>query len=91
MIANADSVMPSIPKLANHTRVRLGKILGVLPQALAAGALKNQPEVEKFTRVSKTRRLDDLTPDEVRDIEEFRSTNDGERRTIRELLGELNK
>lgn len=48
-------------------------------------------EVEKHTHVSNTRHLDDLTADEIKDIEEFRNTSDGERRTIRELLEELNK
>ena len=48
-------------------------------------------EVEKHTHVSKTRQLDDLTADEIKDIEEFRNTSDGERRTIGELLEELNK
>ena len=39
----------------------------------------------------KVRQVDDLTPEELRDIEEFRGADDGERRTLQELLDELNE
>ena len=41
--------------------------------------------------MSKTRQLDDLTAEEIKDIEEFRNADDGKRRTLQELLEELNK
>ena len=41
--------------------------------------------------MSKTRQLDDLTTDEIKEIEEFRNADDGEKRTLQELLEELNR
>lgn len=41
--------------------------------------------------MSETKQSDDLTPEEIRDIEEFRNNSDnGEIRTLKELLQELN-
>ncbi len=41
--------------------------------------------------MSDTRQVDDLTPEEIKDIEEFRSDDDGQTRTLKELLKELNE
>ena len=41
--------------------------------------------------MSETKQSDDLTPEEIRDIEEFRNNSDNEEiRTLKELLQELN-
>ena len=41
--------------------------------------------------MSKTRQLDDLTVEEIKDIKEFRNADDGKRQTLSELLEDLNK
>ena len=41
--------------------------------------------------MSKTRQLDDLTTEEIEDIKEFRNASDGKKKTLQELLEELNK
>ncbi len=41
--------------------------------------------------MSKARQTDDLSPEEIRDIEEFRESDDGKTRTLEELLEELNE
>lgn len=41
--------------------------------------------------MSKMRQVDDLTTEEIKDIEEFRNANNGKRVTLQELLEELNK
>ena len=41
--------------------------------------------------MSETEQSDDLTPEEIRDIEEFRNADDIERKTLEELLRELNE
>ena len=41
--------------------------------------------------MSETEQSNDLTPEEIRDIEEFRNANDVERKTLEEILRELNE
>ena len=41
--------------------------------------------------MSKAKQLDDLTSEEIKDIKDFRNSNDGETRTLKELLQELNE
>jgi len=41
--------------------------------------------------MSKSKQIDDLTPEEIKDIEDFRNSDGGETRTLKELLQELNE
>ena len=43
-----------------------------------------------MNNMSKARQIDDLTPEEIKDIEEYRKSNDIKRKTLQEIIEELN-